>query len=420
MKLLNRTEVLILEERRKGGVILNGIIDVLIFAYMLSIFVMSFDEDLNKYSKILALALMGMLAVYVFATQSIRINVPVFCLIGFVAWGYLSWFWAADKAATLDRGFTMIQLLALFWLLYNYLSNEDKVETLIKILAWAGVAFAVYIFISNGIDGYISGLRAGDRMGLEGANENSIGVTAGFSALVSLWYTFYKKKYYYFIFAAITTFVALGTGSRKVILMLFVGIILLFVLEGNTKKRFLAIVEGAAVLLLLYAVLQLPIFDTIMDRYDSMITILRGGRSSEGSMYERMKMISLGLDQFLETPLTGLGLNNSSIVTARGLGWSTYLHNNYVELLACVGLIGFALYYAIYIIPIKNLIKGSFKGNDVSILALVLLSVSVALQIGAVQYYEKTEYFILLIFVIAAERFGQKNESDSEGVYTSK
>ena len=113
-------------EERKGGALLNDIIDILIFAYTLSIFIMSFDEALNKYSKILALALMGMLVVYILVTQRLKINGVVLCLIGFVAWGYLSWFWAADKAATLDRGFTMIQLLALFWLLYNYLSNEDK------------------------------------------------------------------------------------------------------------------------------------------------------------------------------------------------------------------------------------------------------------------------------------------------------
>ena len=390
-------------EKKKNG-LLGGAIDVLIFAYTVSIFILSFDEDLNKYSKLLAFALMGLLAVYALANMSIKINSVVLCFMGFTAFGYLSYFWAVDKSETLAKSFTMLQLFVLFWLLYNYLSCEDKVETLIKTLAWSGVILAVYVLITNGFEGYISGLQSGDRMGLEGANENSVGLTAGFSALISLWYAICRKKYGYFIFAALLVFVALGTGSRKVLIMLAIGIVAMFLLNGNKKKRFIAVLQCAAVLLIIYGVLQLPIFNVITERFDSMITILQGGSSNEGSMQTRMEMISIGWEQFCKTPLWGIGLNNSSVLTGQAIGWAVYLHNNYIELLACVGLIGFILYYAMYLIPAKNLVKASFKGRDIAILALVLLIVNIILQFGFVSYYDKSIYLLVLVFALVAER----------------
>ena len=396
-------------EKKKNG-LLNGTIDIFIFAYTVSIFILSFDEDLNKYSKLLALALMGLLAVYALANMSIKINSVVLCFMGFTAFSYLSYFWAIDQAATLNRAFTMVQLLALFWLLYNYLSCEDKVETLIKTLAWSGVVLAVYVLMTNGIDSYISGLQSGDRMGLEGANENSVGLTAGFSALISLWYAICRKKYGYFILAALSVFVALGTGSRKVLIMLAIGIVMMFLLNGNKKKRLITLIECAAVILILYAVLQLPIFNVITERFDSMITILQGGESSEGSMQKRMEMVAIGWEQFCKTPFFGIGLNNSSVLTYEALGWAVYLHNNYIELLACVGLIGFALYYAMYLIPAKNLVKSSFKGDDIAIIALILLVVSLVIQVGVVEYYGKSACLYILIFSLVSERVEKNNE----------
>ena len=131
-----------MEKSKKSA--LNFMIDILIFAYTISIFIFSYVESLNKYSKILAFALMGLLAVYVLVKGAIKFNGAVLCLAGFTAWGLLSYFWAANKESTLKMAFTMFQLLILFWLLYIYLSKEDKVETLVLALCVAGIVFACY------------------------------------------------------------------------------------------------------------------------------------------------------------------------------------------------------------------------------------------------------------------------------------
>ena len=234
-----KSEVVTLEKSKKS--VLNFMIDVLIFAYTISILIMSYVESLNKYSKILALALMGLLAVYVLIKGTIKINSAVLCLAGFTAWGLLSYVWAPDKEAVISKAFTLLQLLVLFWLLYIYLSKEDKVETLILALCVAGIVFAAYVLLTNGLSAYVEGLNDGLRMGVDELNVNTIGIATATSALISFWYAFYKKKYYFLVFAAISIFVAFGTGSRKVLAMLVIGIVLMFILKGNIKKKIISI-----------------------------------------------------------------------------------------------------------------------------------------------------------------------------------
>lgn len=380
---------------------------------------MSYVESLNKYSKVLAFALMGLLALYVLINGMIKINSVVLCLAGFTVWGFLSYFWAVDKQATLERALTMLQLLILFWLLYIYLSKENKVEMLILALCVAGIIFAVYILATNGLSAYVSGLEEGNRMGAEDVNENTVGLATGIAALIAFWYAFYKKKYYFLIFAAISTFVALGTGSRKVLVLLVLGVVMMFVLKGNAKKKVLSIFECMVVLIILYAILQLPIFETINERFDAMISAFTGEGEGDNSALTRLEMIDVGWKQFLKTPIYGIGLENSNVITQEYLSLDTYLHNNYIELLACVGIVGFVLYYALYLIPLKKLIVPSFRGDVLAIIALILLIVSLVMEFGSVQYYTKSTYLQILVFILVAERVGKKNEQNIESLQIS-
>ena len=360
-------------EERKGGALLNGIIDILIFAYTLSVFIMSFDEDLNKYSKILALALMGMLAVYVLVTQSIRINGVVISFMGFTAFGYLSWYWAVDKATTLSRGFTLIQLLILFWLLYNYLSEENKLGMLVDQLCWSGTIFSVYIFVKNSTEGFGNILNEGGRVTVEGTNENMLGFIVGFSALLSVWNFIYRKKRSYMIFAVLNGIALLGSGSRTALIAFIFGVVLLFLLNGNGIKKLLMILAVVCVLFLIYMILQLPYFDAFMDRINTMLNAFTGEGRVDGSTRTRLRMIGVGIETFVKSPLGGIGLGNSGVITETYFGWKTYLHNNYVEMLACVGLIGATLYYAMFLVPLTKFNIRSKKMDSWTVLGIVVI-----------------------------------------------
>lgn len=405
---------------KQGYTFFTLLIDALILVYTVSIYTMSYNSALNKYSKLLAFALMGCLAIYVLAEKKIRINGFICFFAGFIIFSMLSYFWAADKSATLSKVITLMQIWILLLLLYNYLKKENKVDFLLFVLCIAGTFFSIYVVFYFGVTGYFSGLADGIRMGGEIANENTVGMVSASSAILLLWYVFYKRKYWYVLFVAVCTVVALGSGSRKALLALVLGILMLFVLKGNSKKRLKSIFQCLIVLVIFYMVLQLPVFSTINERFEMMINGLTGNNNADNSTLERMRMINIGFEQFLKTPFQGLGLGNSGILTDKYLHKSTYLHNNYVELLSTVGIIGTALYYTLFLIPLIKLVKPALKGNSLAIISLVLLLIQLMLHWGAVEYYSKSAYLQLMLYSIVAERIGDDNESYIQGCEVSE
>jgi O-antigen ligase len=105
-------------------------------------------------------------------------------------------------------------------------------------------------------------------------------------------------------------------------------------------------------------------------------------------------MISHGWDLFLKEPVLGYGLNNFSILFAKILG-EGYAHNNYIELLVDLGMIGTIAYYSFYAFIIGKLIgiRNDLTGLRNFFLAFML--VLLVFDIGNVTYqYPPVQIFI--------------------------
>ena len=67
--------------------------------------------------------------------------------------------------------------------------------------------------------------------------------------------------------------------------------------------------------------------------------------------YERNDMYLEGIDMFLKYPVTGVGLQNF----AKYSKWGYYSHSDYIEVASTTGIIGFILYFSIYIVLLKRI-----------------------------------------------------------------
>lgn len=399
-----------LTNKNKAKNMLILFIDILIALYVTSIYVFSYSSSLNKYSKFLALALMGMIALYLITKRSIRICGLLISLGGFTLFCAMSVFWAKDASAATSKVFTMIQIFALVFLLYNYLSMENKFDFFLKIMCISGTIFAVYTVLYLGIDNYFSGLEEGLRLGGEINNVNAIGMMTAMTALFNFWYFIYRKKTVCLIFSIICIVVTLGSGSRTALAGLLGGIVILFVLKGNSVKKLVSIFECILVLGVLLLILQLPMFSGFMDRFEMMINGFTGSGDVDNSTSVRLGMIKAGFDVFKQHPFLGIGIGNSGVITEEHFGRSTYLHNNYVELLATTGIIGTAFYYIAVLAPMFYLAKSALKQDGKSILVIALTLVTLVFHIGSVYYYIKVAslYLVIVWLCVFGER---KNES---------
>ena len=83
-------------------------------------------------------------------------------------------------------------------------------------------------------------------------------------------------------------------------------------------------------------------------------------------LHIRLALVDIGWDLFYQSPITGVGVNNPSVLTYFLYGKENYyLHNNYIELLAGTGIIGLLAYYSMYVYIAYNLIRyRNFHSNE--------------------------------------------------------
>ena len=139
-------------------------------------------------------------------------------------------------------------------------------------------------------------------------------------------------------------------------------------------------------------------------------TIFKG----QGSYSDRARldMIKIGLQAFGESPFIGNGVAYSYAQ------FSTYSHNNYVEILMNTGVVGFIAYYSSYAITLKRMILNCNRSESLWGIMLLIFTSFLLLEFGMVDYY--TRYFQILLSVVSVyvARFydSRKNQPVSENI----
>lgn len=320
----------------------------------------------------------------------------------FALFSLASSLWAVNAGYAIEKGVTILELLVVYTLLYKAYYYADT-ERLLKIIMWAGFILGIYTVIFVGIDTLQDTLQEEGRLENSFANVNSIGM-ACCSSIIIAFYLFKKKRnYIHLIFCLPSIMIIAGSGSRKALVMLILGLLFVFLYQNSKKrygKRFLKIVGSLLILAIIaYAGIESGIFDGAMSRMDGLIASITGKGEIDSSTALRSYYKLIGIEQFCDTPILGIGMGNARILALSATGHDCYLHCNYVELAANGGIIGLILYYWIYI-PI---IKKEFRARKIDFYApiiLFLVFLHLVMDYGAVSYYSKQTYFLLMVIML--------------------
>lgn len=368
--------------------------------YMSSILIFSTSTDLNKYSQLLFIATFGACAVILMLNRvHFKTDFSLKTMAFFIFFCALSLFWSKSQSEAYRKIITLIQLFTMCMILLNYLINIGNTDSIMLAIFISGIISTVYIIGYYGFGGYMKMLVDGERAGGEINNVNSIGMYMAFTVLIGFYYAYIEKKRFSYLLIILPFILSLGSGSRKALVTIAIGITLIVFMDYakriDIEKLFKIFVVIVALMILVIWVSNLSIFSTVFERFDSM---LASGAKKDRSTYIREKMVEVGWKYFLEHPFTGCGIGNSFYVTLKGVGRSTYLHNNFIELLASVGIFGFMIYYSIYIYILSNLFKifKRTKSSKAGIL-LVLIFSRLVMDYGMVSYYDKMTYIYLTI-----------------------
>jgi len=306
---------------------------------------------------------------------------------------------------------TLVLIFSAMVAFANVIEKPEDLEWAIKSFILSGLISCFYIIL-------VSDFSKIARFGRELGNVNSVGLMIGISFIFSVTeYIRNRKKFYLFALVPMLP-VILMTGSRKSLLFIMIAIIYIlyntFCKNFGGKVKFL-VISTLFALLLFYLVMEVPFFYNIIGvRIKGLIALFTGEGKVESSAAARKYMIDVGISLFKQRPLLGYGAMNYSVLFGELTGKMSYAHNNFIELLVNVGLIGTLTYYIGHFNVLKDLLFFA-QNNENNAHIYAFISIILAyffLGTGLVYYKSKHISFILAIASIIPAVYCKKQVQD--------
>lgn len=386
-------------EKEKLIRILTYVVNTLIVLYLAFLHILAISQPVNY----LSLVFMFLICLLTLLKKE-RFIVPLefLFLIAFSILCLFSLTWSPNPSLGFGLSFKTIPLLTIMTLLiYNHVRQNKNPEILVCAVYATGVVMTISMIVAyGGVGNLLHLMREGYRLGGIVNNANDVGMALSLASVVAF-FLFLNKKYWNIFPAIVFAITSMATGSRKVVIMLALGgflsvISLLDFSKGKGKRNTLILSSSLLFIVLCFVMLfTVPAFLNMKTRFLTMLNSLAGKAGGDGSTDTRMEMIKVGWNTFKSHPFLGLGIGTSSL-----LGFNTYLHNNFIEILASLGLLGFMLYYSIYVVSFFRAIPLIKQRNKTAILAIVINVCWIAVQVGTVTYETKDTYYYLALLSV--------------------
>lgn len=394
--------------------------------YLLVLWIYILSIEVFSYRAGFVLITYGLFALLILCSLRLgKLRVRTNMLFGYmltltIVFGF-SIFVSVNASQTMRRWVTMFLMLVTsitiewgFW----ETSADDLFDFFADTICQTCVVAFFFDFLTIGPSTYLGYILNGARLINVASQTNVMGMYGAVALNIMLYKTLFrrdKKIVPVYIFPVL---MILASQSKKAILCVLLGLFLMLIMKYRHKKIVGVLVLCFAGVAVIY-ISQLPVFSAIIRRFTNALGTMTGSNldSRDWSTYYRMQMIEEGLSLFNQHPLIGFGTDTYQFVSSFG----TYSHNNYIELLANNGIIGFLAYYWVYLIIIAMLLKRVIKYNDDK--ATVLLAIIVEqllMDYGSVNYYNKIVYIYIswiLLYLDHRKREKTLGEIDDQGFY---
>lgn len=388
----------------------------LIFIFTTALFVLFILFDTYTWGKYTFLGLSIGIFILGCAIQhgktSVRLTPYVAMNVIFICFALISSLWAISASDSVTMARTLTRTFVCAYAVYiTYINIPELDETvLLKAVMWAGYIVSIYTLFFYGLDTIIAaGSSSSLRVNTEFANVNTIGMACALSCVIQVGIRFIGRNLRLFpsaLFVIPCIVVIAATQSRKAIVFLAAGILgCIFVNAQKSDKKLggklFRILLGICVcVVIFYIILQLNIFSGVRERMSALMNSFFGTGAADHSTTLRHDMRILGLKWFIRHPIGGIGMANPHILARDYLNFNAYLHDNFAELLCGGGIIGFCLYYAMYVYLFSQLWKYRKADKQRVAFFALWLGLMLIMNYGMVTYYSKAQNFYLMIHFV--------------------
>lgn len=333
-------------------------------------------------------------------TRNVRF---IFYLVVFLLFCLSSMLWAQRPSLAVSKVNGIAFITVAMFVIGICHCERFELQEFLKAIMYGGYIVVIYTFFRYGIGGILRLAADDTRITNDLFNANTLGMCAAYSIVLNIYFMLNERIKFRDVLIIPAVVLEAVTQSRKAIIIVALGVVGLVVLKNLKKKDFgkslLRVFAGLVAIALLFVVIsRFRFMQSAIKRMTEIFDMLAGrGARTNNSAWLRFAYTKLGIQLFREHPILGIGIGNANIYTQLYYGHNHYLHNNYAELLACGGLLGFIVYYSMHIFLLRGYIRNwKYRNNDYDICLLLMLLI-IIVDYGMVSYYSRTNYFYLFM-----------------------
>lgn len=372
-----------------------GSADVAIALY---VFLSVVFEDGSLPTKIARVILVGA-AVLETGIKPFKANLVLLWQVCFIVFAAASVTWAFSPDNAERMALTLLANgVCVIALVYLVLDDPARVRVFLAAMIIAPTFLMIKVASDHGLLVYLDSRHAGD------TNANIVGMTAAFGfglAYLSFTRRVLLNQWLAGIFLASNLIVVALSASRKAITMIALVVLIFSWINGNLGgfRRILKVATAVSLGLIGYWIIMnfAPLYQLIGHRMNMMINGFRGAGEVDSSTAVRLSLIERGVGWFQEQPWAGHGADNFRVLMANYYPHQSafYAHNNFIELLVNYGVVGFVLFYWLYVVIIGTGLKHRSRLNSVQAMVFSLLVALLLMEYGAIDYYSR----VIMAFV---------------------
>ena len=383
----------------------------MMFFFLLTFLYVSFYLPMG--SAIPTLALLGYYLIKNKFKVFFKISFFVVYCISFALFCYLSYFWAKDTYYVMLYANHILKSMFGMMVIYLCVQKKPAIDLMLKVIVWGGYVIMFNMIAFYGINGLISMLNEAERMTNDLMNANQFALCISYALVIHAFFGIEERWTFAHLLMIPAALLLAVSGSRKGLIVLIGGVLCLTVLtiwkKEHSIKAILKIILGVLFVGAGFVlVLNLPAFRVIKERMENFFVLLSGDSNVDKSLITRSSFIEIGWSIFKKYPLLGVGIDNARLYNYRNV----YLHNNFIEMLADGGLVGFSIYYSLYVYLFVGYFKTRKTKSKYYAVCFVLLIFMTMIHYAFVAYKVSGEYYMLLLCYMQLKQ-SKANDSSS-------